>query len=137
MMTLEQALAYFGTDHFALGQGIRIEEIGPEGAVCSVRLEQRHQNSQGVAQGGLIFTLADFAFAVASNARARGTITMNASINFLAPGTGPVLYGRATLLHGGKKTAVYQVDITNQDGSPVALFTGTGYTKSHYVDRSK
>lgn len=135
---LAELRAYFGDDNFATRMlGIEIEAADAEGAVCSLELKPEHYNSQGTAQGGAIFTLADFAFAVASNARAKGTVTLQAAIHYLRPGTGARLRAVARRVGGGAKTCVYEVRVSDEAGRGVALMTATGYTKERYTDKSK
>ena len=63
--SLDEARAYFAGDRFATENGMTLDAIGEGTAVCSVTLSPRHQNANGGIMGGVIFTLADFAFAVA------------------------------------------------------------------------
>ena len=67
MRNLEEAKAFFEKDYFAMGCGIQIDEVGEGTSKCSFEIETRHLNGGGIVQGGAIFTLADFAFAVAAN----------------------------------------------------------------------
>lgn len=136
MSLIDELRAYFGNDHFATGMlGITIDAADENTAVCSLRLKKEHQNSQGSPQGGVIFTLADFAFAVASNARRYGTVTLSANIQYLRPASGGTLKAEARLVDGGAKICVYEVLVSNEAGQQVALMTATGYSKSGYTDR--
>ena len=67
MNTIEEVREYFKNDTFATDAGIVIDEIGDHSSVCSVVLDERHCNAMGNVMGGVHYTLADFAFAVASN----------------------------------------------------------------------
>ena len=136
MHKLEEIRAYFGADNYASEQGIVIDDVFDGGAQCSVVLEKRHMNSQNIAQGGLIFTLADFAFGVAANTAQKGAVTLNASIQYMQPGVGNKLIAVAKQLHKGKKTGVYEVLVKNDAGVSIALFTATGYFKSQFMDKS-
>jgi len=64
----EDLHSFFQNDRFAMDLGIQIEQIGAERTVCTLRLVPGHMNADHVAQGGVLFTLADFTFAVAANA---------------------------------------------------------------------
>ena len=57
----------FEKDRFATENGAVIEEIGKNYAKCSINLTSRHKDGMGANMGGVYFTLADFAFAVATN----------------------------------------------------------------------
>ena len=68
MGTLEEARKIFSKDLYATElSGIEIDDIGKDYAKCSMKLTEKHKNAYGGIMGGAIYTLADFAFAVASN----------------------------------------------------------------------
>ena len=68
MPTLEELRNRFQRDRFAMEVlGAEIEEAGPGRARCGLALRPCHMNANGTPMGGVIFTLADFAFAVAAN----------------------------------------------------------------------
>ena len=56
---LAEAREEFAGDRFAMGTGVRIEEVGDRYAKCSLQLTSRHLNAAGQTMGGAIFTLAD------------------------------------------------------------------------------
>lgn len=67
-ISLEEAREFFKNDHFATEAcGCRVVEAGPGHAVCEFDIEEKHLNGFGGVMGGAIFTLADFAVAIASN----------------------------------------------------------------------
>ena len=86
MPTLEQIRACFAGDRFAsecLGAVIEVAE--PQHAVVSMVLRGEHRNAVGNPMGGAIFTLADFAFAIAANGHSeRVTVSQSANIHFLS-----------------------------------------------------
>lgn len=65
--TLDEVRKLFKKDRFATESGAVINEIGERYAKCSLKLSDSHRNALGAVMGGAIFTLADFAFAVAAN----------------------------------------------------------------------
>ena len=81
--TIDEARAYFSCDRFATENGMTLDAIGEGTSTCSMTLTQRHMNANGGVMGGAIFTLADFAFAVASNNVHRPTVAQQVSVNFL------------------------------------------------------
>jgi acyl-CoA thioesterase len=89
-------------------------------------------NAAGIAQGGAIFTLADFCFAVHANLpylageREAPTVGQSNSISFLRPGTGARLIARSACLSRGKSAAVFRVDVEDEKGRLVAAMTGNG-----------
>ena len=124
---LEEAQAYFENDRFAADNGVVIDALTEDGAVCSLTLTEKHQNAIGVVQGGVIFTLGDFALAVSCNNRHRPTTVQQAVIHYFNAPKGNRLIARAHCKKDGKTTCVYNVDITDETGRVVAQFTGTGY----------
>ncbi|MBR4185154.1 MAG: PaaI family thioesterase [Clostridia bacterium] len=125
--TVEEAREYFRNDRFATVNGMELDELTEDGCVCSVTLGENHRNALGGVMGGVLFTLADFAFAIASNNRHRGTVAIDVSIHFLAAPKGGRLTARASCVKDGRTTAVYEVRIADDTGRDVALFVGTGY----------
>ena len=77
--------------------------------------------------GGAIFTLADFAFAVAANRPdASPTVTVSTSISFVGAGKGESLIGEAKLLKDGKRTCFYEVEVRDEVGNLVAIASTVG-----------
>lgn len=128
MLNQEELRAYFAKDAFAVGAGVEIEEIKDGGAVCRVLAGDAHLNAEGVVQGGVLFTLADFAFALAANHRRPGTVTAGCDIHFLHPAKAGLLRAGATLQSEGGRLSVWQVQVRDEAGQVVASVTVTGYT---------
>lgn len=130
MKTIEEIRAYFENDRFATEQGMVIDSVDEDSAVCSVTLCDGHNNAVGIVQGGLVFTLADFAFAVAVNHEVAETVTLDSMIHFLRPSTGTRLIATATCEHRSRTICVYRVDVVDDNGVAVAKVSTTGYTRS-------
>ena len=124
---LEDARAYFEGDRFAVENGMVLEEIGDGTSVCSLEITDHHRNANGGVMGGAVFTLADFAFAAASNSRHRPTVGQQISINFLSATRGKRLIARAACKKDGRTSCVYNIDVTDDLGRDIAQFVGTGY----------
>lgn len=129
MPDLEEIRRRFKNDRFATETtGIVIDSAEPGRAVCSLTLEDRHMNDNNVPMGGAVFTLADFACAIAANGYSgRNTVSQHASITFLAPAKGKRLTAEAYSLRDGRTTALYTVDIKDELGTYVAHATVNGY----------
>jgi len=124
---IEEAREFFKGDRFAASNGMRIVSLREDGCVCEADIRDDHRNALGGIMGGVIFTLADFAFAVASNNDHRPTVSLDSDIRFLSSSKGSRLTAAAKLIKSGKTTSVFRVDVTDETGKDVALFTGTGY----------
>jgi acyl-CoA thioesterase len=107
----------------ALGIEIEIPEIGS--AVATMRVRQDMTNGFDMCHGGLIFTLADTAFAFACNAYDDVTVAGSGTVEFLRPAfEGDELRAVALEEHRGKRSGVYAVEVVNQRAEFVALFRG-------------
>ncbi len=125
---LEEARELFAHDVYASElTGVVIDEIGDNYAKCSLILEDKHRNAYGGIRGGAIYTLADLAFAVASNFdKKEATVSLSTSANFMSASKGNVLYAEARLIKDGRRNCFYEVRVTDDLGKDIAeiLFTG-------------
>lgn len=130
MPTLDQIRARFTGDRFAAeAAGVTIDAAEPGRAVCSMPIRPIHLNANGIPMGGAIFTLADFAFAVAANGHStRVTVTQQVSVTFLSAARGNTLVAEARCLKAGRTTCLYTVSVTDNLGAQVAHLTVNGYT---------
>ena len=127
MSYLEEAREYFGKDLYASEQtGIVIEAAEPGYAKCSLKIEDRHKNALGHVMGGVFFTMADYAFAIASNFKQPPTVTQTSQIVYLSAVKGSVLYAETEKIRGGRKTCFYRIMITDDTGADIAYVTTTG-----------
>lgn len=121
----------FANDAFSQWLGIEQVDAGPGSSVLRMQVRPDMLNGFGIAHGGITYALADSALAFSSNSRGRKAVSLDTSINHLAPvKAGDWLTATATEDHIGHKTAVYRVEVRNQDGKMVALFKGTVYRSS-------
>lgn len=125
--SVEEAIEYFKNDKFAYNSGMVLEDLGEDFSLCTMELDDRHLNANGGIMGGVMFTLADLAFAALSNNIHRPTVAQQVSINYLAAPKGETLNARAELIKSGRSSTIIQVKITDETGREVALFTGTGF----------
>ena len=124
---IEEAKEHFKKDRFATDNGMEIVTMSDDEAVTRVVLNDGHKNAYGGIMGGAIFTLADLAFAVLSNNRHNLTVAQQVSINYLSAPKGNELTATAHFVKDGKTTCVIQVDVTDDTGRDVAMFTGVGF----------
>lgn len=128
MGDLERARAFFAGDRYATeATGIVIEQVAPRYARCSLQLSGRHRNAVGGVMGGVMYTLADFTFAVATNFdQPAPTVTTVGQICYLSGVKGETLFAESRLLKDGRSTCFYEIKITDELGTDVALVTMTG-----------
>src|ERR1700722_9924460 len=104
---------------------IAIEEVREGYARIAMAVREEMLNGHRICHGGMIFTLADTAFAYACNSRNVETVAQNATIAFLAPGReGDRLGAEAREQALSGRSGVYQVTVTNQNGEKIAVFQG-------------
>lgn len=116
----------------ALGIDVDIPAAGS--AIATMRVREDMVNGFDVCHGGLIFTLADTAFAFACNAHNRLSVAATASIEFLRPAKlGDTLTATAIEEHCGRRSGVYSVEVKNVDGSRVALFRGRSASREQTI----
>ncbi|MBE7024867.1 MAG: PaaI family thioesterase [Ruminococcaceae bacterium] len=128
MADLEKVKSFFRGDTFAMNMGIEIVQADAEESVCAMEITPDLYNAGNTVQGGAIFTLADLAFAVAANCEGKRTVTQNATVTFLKPGTGKKLIATATKIFVGRRTCHYSVRVTNEQDVLVANLTVNGFT---------
>lgn len=122
MGLLEETRKRFGSDHFAT-EAAQVEIIGVEEgwAKCQMTLRPVHLNANGGVMGGAVFTLADFAFAVASNTGSTHTVTVDSHMSFLNAVKGKVLYAETFCEKAGRRMCTYRVVITDDLGTNIAV----------------
>lgn len=125
--TLEETQEFFKNDKFATNNGMKLEALTEDGCICSMDITDDHRNAYGGIMGGVIFTLGDFAFAIASNNVHKPTVALDVNISFLSSSKGTHLTATAKCVKDGRTTSVYNVMITDEFGKDVAMFIGTGY----------
>ncbi len=116
-------------DRWAAAAGARLVEVRPGYARTTLRLRDVHLNGVEVAQGGAVFTLADFAFAACSNSHGTVAVALDTSITFARAATRGVLTAEAIEESRTRRTSVCTVRITDRAGNLVALFRGTAFRK--------
>ena len=124
MMQRDQASA-------ALGMVVEVDEPGR--SVVSMRVREDMTNGFAITHGGLVFALADTAFAIACNEDERVTVAAGADITFLkSTRAGQTLTAEAVRRTVSGRTGLYDVTITDETGEVVAEFRGRSLT----TDRS-
>ena len=126
--------AMWSRDRAAQALGMRIEAVGPGRATLSMPVRSDMVNGHHICHGGLIFSLADTAFAYACNAYNRNTVASGCNIDFVAPGReGDTLQAEAVERALSGRTGVYDVTVRDSAGKTIALFRGKSYRISGEV----
>ncbi|MCA9994410.1 MAG: hotdog fold thioesterase [Anaerolineales bacterium] len=130
----ERILAHIEQDTFANWLGTRIEELRTGYSRVSLTIQPTMTNFHGTTHGGVVFGLADVAFAAASNSRGQTAVALNMTISYLqATSVGDQLVAEAQEQHQGGPIALYDITVTRQPGGePVAKLQAMVYRKKEW-----
>mgnify|MGYP002512664012 CR=1 FL=1 len=124
--TISELEAFFGADRFATqAAGCRIVEGWRGHGVAEMELVDVHKNAMGNVMGGAIFTLADFALAIACNLGEAPTVSISNTIEFLAAPKGSRLTATADADRSGRRVGFYTVEVVDDTGRRVAKMCAT------------
>jgi acyl-CoA thioesterase len=120
-------------DEFVKHCGIELVSFTPGHAITRMVVQPWHLNAVGIIQGGAIFTLADYAFAVASNAHGTVAVGINVSITYMKSAKSGALTAEAREVALNPKLATYNVDVRDDSGGLLAVFQGLVYRKQQTI----
>lgn len=120
---------YFQRDQFAARSNIELLEAADGHAKAKMTLQPYHWNGLDTVHGGAIFTLADFAFAAASNSHGTVAVAIDANITFMKAAVSGTLYAEAREIARNFKLGSYTVEVRNDQGELIAQFQGLAYRK--------
>jgi acyl-CoA thioesterase len=121
----DAAAAMWSRDHAAQALGMAIAEVAPGSSRLTMAVRQDMVNGHAICHGGMLFALADTAFAYACNSYNLNTVASACSIDFLAPAhLGDSLVAVAVERAQGRRAGVYDVSVSTAAGKTVALFRG-------------
>lgn len=122
--------AMYARDAASQMLGMRIEAVGPDYARLSMTVREDMTNGHAICHGGLIFSLADSAFAFACNSDNQNTVASACHIDYLRPGmAGDVLVAEAAMQSRSGRVGVFDIAVHNQNEETIAVFRG----KSHRI----
>jgi acyl-CoA thioesterase len=120
---------FFERDRFANGNGMRVVEVRLGYARTEMTVEPRHMNGVGILQGGAVFTLADLAFAAASNSHGVVAVAAQVDITYFKAVRAGRLTAVAEEISRTHKLSTCLIRVTDEEGNLVALFKGLAYIK--------
>lgn len=122
------ATAMWSRDRAAQALGMKIVRIQPGSSLLNMTVRSDMVNGHHICHGGLIFALADTAFAYACNSYNRNTVASACHIDFLAPAKeGDILEAEAFEQSASGRTGVYDITVRTTNGKLIALFRGKSY----------
>ena len=129
--TIAEVRELFGHDRFATEAcGCRVVEARRGHAVCEFDIADGHMNAQGKVMGGAIFTLADFALAIACNIGEAPTVSVQSSIQYASAAKGARLIATCDVDKSGRTLGFYTVDVRDELGTFVARMTATCFRRA-------
>ena len=130
-MDIAEVAERFNADRYAVGlTGIELVQVEENCVKTKLVVEPKHMNAFGIMQGGALFTLADFTFAVAINAGQPGSsVAIECQISFLKPISEGVLHAEAQVIFRSRSLVACDVTLTNDLGELVAKFHGRGFVR--------
>jgi acyl-CoA thioesterase len=132
--TLDEIRDFFSGDEFArtcLGATIDDFDFETSTATVSMTFDNRHHNAQRFIMGGVFFSLADYALAVASNVNQPPSASVNASIEHLRRAKGTTLTAIARPDKQGRNLAFFTIDEYDEFNNHVARVTATVMRTEH------
>lgn len=122
------AIDMMAKDRASLGMGMRVTHISPGSAHMEMPVRDDMLNGFNICHGGFITLLADSAFAFACNSYNVFTVASSLTVDFVAAvQAGDVLTARASEVSLSGRTGVYDVEVSNQNGTQMAVFRGRSY----------
>ena len=118
---------FYGDKYASQVTGVEILDADVGYSKVALKLDERHMNAVGQVMGGVYFTIADYAFAIASNFKQNPTVTQTSQIAFLAPVKGDTIFAEAMRIRSGRTTCFYKIIITDSTGEQIAYVTTTGF----------
>ncbi|MEA1854770.1 PaaI family thioesterase [Cytobacillus sp. OWB-43] len=112
--------------------GMKLTKLGPGTAEAELIPDERMLNSHGMVHGAIIFSLADYVFAAASNSYGKTAVGVTTNVNFISAGKrGMTLTGYAKEIKKNHKLAWYKIDVQSEN-ELIATMEAMVYRKSQY-----
>jgi acyl-CoA thioesterase len=127
---LEKIREEYKNDRFATNAGCVIVEATADKVICEMPVEEKLLNAHGAVMGGAIFTLADFAFAVASNYAGIPSVAVECNIRYYAGTKGTKLIATCKPDKEGRTLGHYTVEVTDDLGKKIAGYTAVAFHKN-------
>jgi acyl-CoA thioesterase len=110
--------------------GIRLVDMGPGHAVVEMKPGDEDINLFGMVHGGAIFSLIDEAFQISCNAHGTLAVALNVQVTYHhPPQKNQRLEAESREIHRSKKTATYEIRVTDEEGRLIASCSALAYRK--------
>lgn len=128
----KQIFAALDQEPFAQFLGIKLQEVGEGSATAELVVKDHMLNSHGTIHGAILFSIADYVFAAASNSYGKTAVGLSTNVNFMAPGLkGSVITATAVEAKRTNRIAWYNIRVES-NGELLATMEATAYRKNNY-----
>ncbi|QWD91602.1 PaaI family thioesterase [Polynucleobacter sp. MWH-Braz-FAM2G] len=128
MASTDKSVEYFGLKIPFLAHLGVVPEYAKDGkSRISLEIKPEYENSFGIAHGGVIMTLLDFAMGAAARSTTDiplGAMTIDMTVSFLRPSIGKIVV-EGSILKPGKTINYCEAIVLNEDGEITAKSSGT------------
>jgi phenylacetic acid degradation protein PaaD len=132
-LTADRVRSLFDRDPFAASLGIEL--VAAEPVTVRIAVDANHANFAGSTHGGVVFSLADCALSLASNAPGPPAVAIDTHLVLsAATAPGDVLTAVAEEVTRGARLATYRVEVSRGDGRVCGTFTGTVFISDDPAD---
>lgn len=119
------AACMWANDEASKWVGMKLDRIAPGEAELSLIVEEHHTNGHKICHGGVIFLLADSAFAFACNSYNNNAVAHVVTVTFMSPvKLGAKLTAKARMIQKRGRNGICDVTLVDEDGADVAEFRG-------------
>ncbi|MDD4121111.1 MAG: PaaI family thioesterase, partial [Clostridia bacterium] len=130
MKTLEEMKEFFKRDRFVAASGIEIIEVNDNYAICKAEISDKHLNAGDMVQGGMLFTICDFAFAVITNYHHPETISQTGFISFINACVGAkYITATAREMTKTRHNCVGEVTVHDDKGKVICISQFNGFIR--------
>lgn len=128
----DEILTKLKNDRFAEFLGAEVVEFGPGTATVQAKVHENMLNAHSTAHGGLLYSIADYAFALACNSYGRTAVGLSTTTNFMkSASVGDVITAKATEIRKNFRTGFYRIEVEVQ-GEVLVSNEAIAYRKSDY-----
>lgn len=119
-------------DRYAAYLGIEITDFIAGGATVQLKVQEHMLNAHETVHGGVLYTLADFAFALACNSYGKTTVGLSTTTNFMKSAVeGDTIIAKATEVKRNNRIGFYRIEIETKN-EIIASIDATAYRKNQY-----
>jgi len=117
-------------DRLAQLLGMEVLDVGPGHAKVRMRISEQIYNAADMVHGGALFSLADYAFALAANSGEDIGIAISATMHYILPAKQGFLHAECREVSRNKRMGTYTAAVTDEAGQTMATFQGLAYYRS-------